>query len=195
MGRYKKWSELSFFERIGREKYSYEKARIDAENNDLFCECLFCCCTNKETRKCCCYFISFILILAVIILIFLSFSAPYYFIYVAFCSERTELFLNNQNYYDYFTSLNNGIQYESEKLKLAYINIPSAIIYTFTLTSFLIPKLYDNMKAKSFLILFLLTNSTVVVLDVLNILFFSKMINTFEIFAKYLYEKHNITKK
>lgn len=193
--RYKKWSELSFWERMYIDEAAYESARFDAECTDAVCDCLCSCICNKATQKLFAYIIAFILILAIIILIFMSFAAPYYFVYVAFCSDREELFLNNQTYYNYFTTLNQGVEYKSDKLKIAYLNIPSAIVYTFTLTSFLIPKLYDNLKAKSFLILFLLTNTAVVALDVFDILLFSKLSGSFENYAKSLDEKYGYIKE
>ena len=76
--RYKKWSELTFWERIGRDKSSYEHARKEAE-------------AEEQNRRCAqglglCLCKTFILIIAL-----LSLLAPYYFIYVGSTNNDTKI--------------------------------------------------------------------------------------------------------
>ena len=76
--RYKKWSELTFWERIGRDKSSYEHARKEAE-------------AEEQNRRCAqglglCLCKTFILIIAL-----LSLLAPYYFIYVGSTNDEIKI--------------------------------------------------------------------------------------------------------
>ena len=76
--RYKKWSELTFWERIGRDKSSYEHARKEAE-------------AEEQNRRCAqglglCLCKTFILIIAL-----LSLLAPYYFIYIGSTNDEIKI--------------------------------------------------------------------------------------------------------
>ena len=76
--RYKKWSELTFWERIGRDKSSYEHARREAEAEEQ----------NRRCAQSCGLWLCKLIILVIVIL---SLLAPYYFVYVGSRNEDTIL--------------------------------------------------------------------------------------------------------
>ena len=76
--RYKKWSELTFWERIGRDKSSYEHARKEAEAEEQNRRC------TQGLGLCLCK--TFILIIALLALL-----APYYFIYIGSTNDEIKI--------------------------------------------------------------------------------------------------------
>lgn len=116
-----------------------------------------------------------------IIIVILS---PYFLILDAFASDKEELLLNNNTYYEIFTEINEGIKYELDKTKLAYSSILLSIILTLNLCVFIFPCIYNKMKALVFLIIFLFLNICSIILDIFVFGVIERMNNSFK---KYQY--------
>ena len=79
--RYKKWSELTFWERLGRDKYAYEKTRKRLE--------------DEESNRKCCECIMALIKFAFALLLLLCLFAPYYFVYIGYWIKDEYIMYSN----------------------------------------------------------------------------------------------------
>ena len=110
--------------------------------------------------------------------------SPFFLIVKAFASDKEELLLNNNTYYEIFTEINEGIEYELDKTKLAYASIILSIILTVNLGIFIFPCIYKKMIAIIFLIIFIFLDICSLILDIFALLIIQRMNNSFR---KYQY--------
>ena len=74
-----------------------------------------------------------LLICSYIILLFIDicvFGFSYKSLYFSFDIDYEKYLLNNPVFYDFFTYINGNIEFQKDKLKLIFINIPFAFINT-----------------------------------------------------------------
>ena len=83
---------------------------------------------------------------------------PFFSLFVDSSTKKEEIFLNNSTYYEVFTKLNNGIDYQSDIDKLKYLNVSSFLSLTLLFILLLIPYFQNKIKSVYFLLIFFLFN-------------------------------------
>ena len=114
---------------------------------------------------------SLVLILALLLL-------PFFSMFVDSSTKKEEIFLNNSTYYDVFTKLNNGIDYQSEIDKLKFLNISSFISLTALFIMLLIPYFYNKMKSVYFFLMFFLFNTCILIINIFISINYSRIEET-----------------
>ena len=139
------------------------------------------------------------MIILAIIFIYFCFRSiiiqPFYLIYLGLRNDAEEFHFNYQNLYDFFTEINGGKEYNSEKNQIFILNITFVVIIIIKYLYFIFEKKYDKLKSKYFLIIFLILNWSSIIIIIKNIYTFSKLSNSFVIYRKNvnknIYYKHN----
>lgn len=103
------------------------------------------------------------------IILFIYIFNPYLDIYTAFKSDNSDLLLNNKTYYDIFTEINEGIDYDSDKEKLKISSILNSIISTLFLTIFFISPILVKINSKIFLVIYLFLNTSIFAINIYDI--------------------------
>ena len=136
------------------------------------------CIGNKLALLILFYFsISFGFSFSFILLTFL-FLNPLYSMFVHSNGKKEEIFLNNSTYYDVFTKINNGIDYQSEIDKLTYLNIPNFIALTIIFIIIMVPHFYDKLKSIYFLLILLLFNTAILTINIFISIIYNRIRNS-----------------
>jgi len=105
---------------------------------------------------------------------------PFFSMFVGSNTKKEEIFFNNSTYYDVFTKLNNGIDYQSDVDKLKYLNIFSFISLTAIFILLLIPYFYNKIKSVYFLLIFFLFNTCILIINIFIAIIYSRIEDTFK---------------
>lgn len=150
-------------------------------------------------KKCCvCNKLALFLFILINIVIGLCFSIglllgflliPFLSIFDDSSTKKEEIFLNNSTYYDVFTKLNNGIDYQSDIDKLKYLNISNFISLTILFIIILIPYFYNKMKSIYFLLIFFPFNTGILIINIFISIIHSRIEDTLK---KYPNELDNL---
>ena len=100
------------------------------------------------------YFINIIIIFNTTI-----FSPFFQTIYISFSSDNSDLHFDNSTYYDIFTEINGGIEYELDKTKLKLSSIFNAVIFIISLSIFFISPILKYINSIIFLVFYFLINT------------------------------------
>lgn len=95
-----------------------------------------------------------------IIIIFITIFSPFFqTIYISFSSDNSDLHFDNSTYYDIFTEINGGIEYELDKTKLKLSSIFNAVIFIISLSIFFISPILKYINSIIFLVFYFLINT------------------------------------
>ena len=129
-----------------------------------------------------------IVLLFGIFYLLLSIISPFWLVYISFYSNRDNLLNENSSYNNYFTSLNNGIEYKTYKILLIIENILSSIIYIIKIISLFFIHIKGLRKYihKSYLFFafILILNIVSIIIYIFNIIEYARLSNSFKDFAK-----------
>jgi hypothetical protein len=114
---------------------------------------------------------SLVLVLALLLL-------PFFSMFVDSSTKKEEIFLNNSTYYEVFTKLNNGIDYQSDIDKLKYLSISSFLSLTLLFILLLIPYFQNKIKSVYFLLIFFLFNTCVLIINIFISIIYSRIEDT-----------------
>ena len=117
--------------------------------------------------------ISYVIILIILII-------PFSSIFVGTILKQEEIFFNNSTYYDVFKKLNNEIDYQSEINNLRYLHIPNFIGLTILLIMLLNPYFYNKLKSIYFLLIFLIYNTSILIINIFISIIYSRVGDTFK---------------
>lgn len=170
MPRYKKYSELTFFEKLSIDfnKDGYEEARRKAENDDDCAYCIF------SLIKCFC-------ILSIFAIIIVSFFSPYFCL---FCSFNLNNEINNN--YTYYKNFSH-YEFKETKKYLCVANLISSFSYTFTFWIFCINCCLCCCQRKTIIFIFHFFNFTTFAIDVFDIFIFIQLY--------FIYQKMRVERK
>lgn len=111
------------------DEYCYEKLADDIE-----LDCIYKYWSKKKNCICNKFLLIFVVLISLIVgltlsllIFFIILIIPFFSIFVKSKLKIEEIFLNNNTYYETFTKLNNGIDYQSEIDKLRYLHISNSI--------------------------------------------------------------------
>ena len=172
-----------------KKKINNEKKEREIVNELIFYDNLFTFIKNIDLEKI--TFLLFYLIcstenpsITVIVIILFIIVIPLYLLFSSLLTRRKNLYLDNEIYYNYFTSVNKGIEFKHEIKKLIVINIICLILHIIHMKN-----IYNTLKgyiifsSLLYLIIYLFLNifSIVNYLIELNILY--RLTNSFQIFG------------
>jgi hypothetical protein len=130
----------------------------------------------------------FILVILVALLClyfcFYSLFIPFKLIYFGLKTDKEEFHFNFQALYDFFTDINRGKEFNSEKTKIAVINIIFVVAMIINCLYLIYEKIYDKLKSKYFLIISLTLNWISLITIVINYFTLIKLSNSFQIYRE-----------
>ena len=103
---------------------------------------------------------------------------PFFSMFVDSSTKKEEIFLNNSTYYEVFTKLNNGIDYQSDIDKLKYLNISSFLSLTLLFILLLVPYFQNKIKSVYFLLIFFLFNTCILIINIFISIIYNRIEDT-----------------
>ena len=150
--------------------------------NDIGLDCIF---EKWQKKNCICnkYLLFFVFFSSLIVgsglsflILFIILIIPFHSMFVKSKLEIEEIFLNNSTYYDAFTKLNNGMDYQSEIDKLRYLHISNSIGLTIIFIILLFPYFFNKLKSTYFLLIFLPFHTCIFILNIFISIIYTKCI-------------------
>ena len=117
---------------------------------------------------------------------FKSLLLPFKLIYFGLKTDKEEFHFNFQILYDYFTHINGGKEFNSEKNKIAILNIIFVFIMIINSLYLIYEKIYDKLKSKYFLIISLTLNWISLIILIIN------LYTLYELNISFAIYRHNV---
>jgi surface protein len=109
---------------------------------------------------------------------------PFKLIYFGLKTDKEEFHFNFQELYDYFTHINGGKEFNSEKNKIAILNIIFVFIMIINSLYLIYEKIYDKLKSKYFLISSLTLNWISLITLIINLHILIELNHSFAIYRQ-----------
>ena len=113
-------------------------------------------------------------------ILFIILIIPFSSIFVKSQIEIEEIFLNNSTYYNVFTKLNNGMDYQSEIDKLRYLHISNSIGLTIIFIILFFPYFFNKLKSTNFLLICLPFHTCIFILNIFISIIYTRVENAFK---------------
>lgn len=154
--------------------------------NEVELDCIF---EKWQKKSCICnkYLLFFVFFISIIVgsclslfILFIILIIPFSSIFVKTKLEIEEIFLNNSTYYDVFTKLNNGMDYQSEVDKLRYLHISNSFGLTIIFIILLFPYFFNKLKSIYFLLICLPFHTCIFILNIFISIIYTRVENAFK---------------
>lgn len=167
-----------------KEKSFIHKIKLFISKDDCFQICI-----NSFTLKLFSITFKFWLYIVNLMILYVSIFAPFQTIYIAFSSDSSDFQFNNRTYYDTFTEINGGIEYDLDKTKLKLISIFSATIFILSSTIFLVSPILTKINSIIFLLLYLFINTCNFSLNIYILIINSRLGSSFKEYINVINKK------
>jgi len=124
---------------------------------------------------------------------FNSLFLPFKLIYFGLKTYKEEFHFNFQILYDFFTLINGGKEFNSEKIKIAILNIIFVFIMIINSLYLIYEKIYDKLKSKYFLIISLTLNWISLIILIINLYTLNELNNSFAIYRQNVNDRFHYT--